>query len=295
MVFALQGECGEMWGFSRFVDFHSLAASEGFLVAYPNALDKNWSDGRTETIPKYEYLAKVDDVKFLTNVIDDIAATLPVDSRRVYATGASNGGFMSQYLAVKASDRIAAIGPVIAGLSEAVAASFSPALPVSVMAINGEADPLVPYTGGEVHFFKVKRGRTIGIEEAAKKWILFNACSTTPTVEQLPDLAPDDGCKAERRNWTGGKNNTGVTLIKIAGGGHTWPGGSQYLPAFAIGRTCRDFSATRLIWDFFKAHPPVTPRGHHTHFFASSNGAFQQAMMSPPDPARLNGNPSPPG
>jgi polyhydroxybutyrate depolymerase len=255
----MHGGGGEMWGTSRFLDFHSLAASEGFLVAYPNAVDKHWSDGRTETLPKLEYLAKVDDVKYLTRVIDDVASACPVDAQRVFATGISNGGFMSQSLAVKASNRIAAIGAVVAGMGESVAASFSPTLPVSVLVINGTEDPLVPYAGGEVHFFRTKRGRTIGIEDVAAKWAAFNGCSSRPVVDHLPNLSPDDGCRVERRLFSGGKAGTEVVLLKIQGGGHTWPGGSQYLPVAVIGRTCRDFSATRLIWEFFRTHPRPGP------------------------------------
>jgi polyhydroxybutyrate depolymerase len=56
-----------------------------------------------------------------------------------------------------------------------------------------------------------------------------------------------------------------VTLLTIEGGGHTWPGGAQYLPRGIIGRVCRDFDASERIWAFFAAHPkpegkPATAR-----------------------------------
>jgi polyhydroxybutyrate depolymerase len=55
--------------------------------------------------------------------------------------------------------------------------------------------------------------------------------------------------------YPGGREGTEVALVRLDGGGHTWPGGAQYLPALLVGRVCRDFDATRLIWEFFKAHP----------------------------------------
>jgi len=55
--------------------------------------------------------------------------------------------------------------------------------------------------------------------------------------------------------WRGGRLDSEVLLYVEEGAGHTWPGGSQYLPKMAIGGVCRDFDATRAIWDFFKAHP----------------------------------------
>ena len=44
-------------------------------------------------------------------------------------------------------------------------------------------------------------------------------------------------------------------IIAVIGGGHTWPGGLQYLPESVIGKTSREFNASEVIWQFFKAHP----------------------------------------
>ncbi|MCX6008557.1 MAG: hypothetical protein NTW48_00675 [Chloroflexi bacterium] len=46
-----------------------------------------------------------------------------------------------------------------------------------------------------------------------------------------------------------------VVLYAIEGGGHTWPGGLQYLPELVIGKTSREFNASEVIWQFFKEHP----------------------------------------
>ena len=62
-----------------------------------------------------------------------------------------------------------------------------------------------------------------------------------------------DGCRIVRHVY-GGCSGADTVLCEIKGGGHTWPGGPQYLPVSIIGRTCRDFDATERIWDFFKIH-----------------------------------------
>lgn len=255
LVLALHGGGGNMWGIANFLGFHTLAASEGFIVAYPEAMSGNWNDGRTVNLQGLEYLKEIDDVKFLTTVIDVIGNSTPVDSKRVFSTGISNGGFMSQYLAIKAADRIAAIAAVTAGIGKDAAASFSPSLPLSVMVINGTEDPLVPYVGGEVKLFRKTRGLTIGTDETVAKWVGFDGCHPEPAVASMPDTDPKDGCRAETFTWSGGKSATEVVLVKVVGGGHTWPGGAQYLPRAIIGRVCRDFHATRLIWNFFRSHP----------------------------------------
>jgi polyhydroxybutyrate depolymerase len=46
-----------------------------------------------------------------------------------------------------------------------------------------------------------------------------------------------------------------VTLVALAGGGHTWPGGTQYLPKAIVGAVCPELDASRVIWDFFRQHP----------------------------------------
>jgi polyhydroxybutyrate depolymerase len=54
--------------------------------------------------------------------------------------------------------------------------------------------------------------------------------------------------------WAEGKGGTEVVLLRVENGGHTWPGGPKYLPEGFIGRVCRDFDATAVIWEFFKSH-----------------------------------------
>jgi polyhydroxybutyrate depolymerase len=58
-----------------------------------------------------------------------------------------------------------------------------------------------------------------------------------------------------REEYGQGKGGTEVILYAIERGGHTWPGGDQYLPAWIIGKTSRDIDVNEVIWNFFKKHP----------------------------------------
>jgi polyhydroxybutyrate depolymerase len=69
------------------------------------------------------------------------------------------------------------------------------------------------------------------------------------------DDKEDDDCKAEKETYYKCESGTKVVLITIKGGGHTWPGATQYLPKILIGPVCKDFNATEVIWDFFKSLP----------------------------------------
>jgi polyhydroxybutyrate depolymerase len=123
---------------------------------------------------------------------------------------------------------------------------------VSVLAINGTADRLVPFEGGGVGLLK-KRGLVLSVAQTVAAWVRANGCTAGPDTVLLPDVDPDDGTRVRRETWTGGSNGSEVVLYTVDGGGHTWPDGTARARQF--GRTCRDIDATELIWQFFQQHP----------------------------------------
>jgi polyhydroxybutyrate depolymerase len=250
LVLVFHGGGGNGPGTERLTRFTALADREGFLVAFPEGIEKNWNDGR-EFAGSRAHRDHVDDVAFVAALIDAIGRAHPVDPRRVYATGISNGGIFSHYLAAHLSARIAAIAPVVGGIADPPEAWLRPERPVSVLMLQGTRDPLVPYHGGAVAF---GRGKIIDTEEAARRWAALNG-GHEPVREPLPAGDGKDRCGGLRTVYPGGRDGSEVTLVRLEGGGHTWPGGAQYLPELLIGRVCRDFDATALIWEFFKAHP----------------------------------------
>lgn len=251
LVFVLHGGGGTARQMERSVTFNALADRSGFVVVYPDAVDRNWNDGRNAASIRSQR-ERVDDVGFISAVIDALSREMRMDSRRIFATGISNGGFMSQRLAVDLSDRIAAIAPVASGMAPGLAARFPPREPVSVLVMNGTRDPLVPYHGGRV---LRDRGETIDTDEIIRIWVQHNRCRTPGVAVMLPDEDPADGTRVRKMTYTGCAGRAEVALYAIDGGGHTWPGGSQYLPRGIIGRVCRDIDAARVIWEFFAAHP----------------------------------------
>jgi polyhydroxybutyrate depolymerase len=233
--------------------FSELADLQGFLVAYPQGFGKSWNDGRgVKAIPAQRN--NVDDVAFVAALIDDTSRIHKVDPKRIYATGISNGAIFSHYLADNLSSRIAAIAPVAGGMPETLEKAFKPEEPVSVLILNGTKDPIVPYLGGDIALLGAKRGRIISTEEAAGKWAAHNRCERVPTLEVVPNKNPNDGCFPKKLSYANCRVGTEVVLYRMEGAGHTWPDGLQYLPERLVGKVCRDFSATQLIWEFFKAH-----------------------------------------
>lgn len=202
----------------------------GFLLVYPAGVGQTWNAGLCCGQAQSE---NVDDVAFTRDLIDELNAKLCVDTKRIFATGLSNGAFMANRLACELSDRIAAIGPVAGQL---LTTSCSPARPVAIMHFHGTADNVVTY-GGQFG--------TPSVESSIKSWAARNGCSGAPTQTYAKG---DVTCET----YGSCKQGADVTLCKIDGGGHTWPGGFA-VPG--LGKTTKDIDATEAMWSFFAAHP----------------------------------------
>lgn len=251
LVLAFHGGGGNGRSIEKLSRLTTIAMREGFIVAYPDAYEGNWNDGRTG-FDATAFRERIDDIAFVRAILTDILRVTPVDSKRVFATGISNGAIFSHFLAARLSDRIAAIAPVVGGIADPFHREFAPSQPVSVFAMQGTKDPLVPIGGGNV---AKARGRVIATDDAMRLWAQRDSTAATPETGTLPDRDPRDGCSVTTRKWTGGKNGTEVWLYVQQGAGHTWPGGAQYMPRLLVGAVCRDFDASEAIWAFFKAHP----------------------------------------
>jgi polyhydroxybutyrate depolymerase len=261
LVLVLHGGGGTGPGMERVTRYawDRLADREGFIVAYPDGIENHWNDGRTEAHYR-AHEEKIDDVGFLSVLIDKLIVEENVDPLRVYVTGISNGGLMSFYLAMKCPEKIAAIAPVAALLIVELK-DETPPLPMPVMLLNGTDDPLVPYEGGEMGSRRKVVGRGISTDETIAFWVRHNGCDATPERKELPDTDPNDGTRVTLDIYSGGEDGSDVVLCKIEGGGHTWPGGVPYLPEWIVGRVSRDIGPARPIWDFLKKHRRVVPEG----------------------------------
>ena len=247
LVVLLHGRLGDGAGEARLSYFDPIADSVGALVAYPDGYRRSWADGRLGT-PADK--AGVDDVAFFRALVADVASREPVDSSRIYVAGMSNGAFMTERLVCDAADLIAAAGVVAGTLSDSLAERCRPSRPVPVMLMNGTGDPLVPYAGGEM---SGGRGHALGVEETVARWVTWNGCTGAPERRALPDTA-HDGTSVTEERFGRCHGRADVVELTITGGGHTWPGGPQYLPKRFIGVSSRNLDGSRTLWTFFTGH-----------------------------------------
>jgi polyhydroxybutyrate depolymerase len=248
LVLALHGVRGNSVKMARLTGFDTIADRHGFIVAYPQGIDNQWRDGRDAHFTRGAN-PDVDDVGFINALLDVLEERYPVDTDRVYATGASNGAMMSHRLAVDCAGRFAAIAPVIGALPWNLR-DETPARPVPVLMINGTEDTFVPWEGGYI-LGRPDYGRILGAEETAAFWRGHNGCQGPPTDTLEPDRDPRDGTRLRVLKWEG---DAPVLLYRVEGGGHTWPGGFPVQKPLMLGRHSTELDAGETIARFFLEH-----------------------------------------
>lgn len=205
---------------------------EGFIVVHPQGigLPTSWNAG---TCCPGSTTLGVDDVGFVRKMLDELEKRLCVDRRRIYATGMSNGGFLSHRLACELSTRLAAIAPVAGSL---VYKKCNPARPVPVIAFHGTKDSIVPIGGSKI-------SGAIAFKDSIGFWVKRNGCNPKPTTFYKKG---DTTCE----QFKGCRQGADVIGCISQGAGHTWPGGTP-IPA---GKTSTSISATDQMWLFFQRH-----------------------------------------
>ncbi|PLX02108.1 MAG: hypothetical protein C0595_12320, partial [Marinilabiliales bacterium] len=174
---------------------------------------------------------------FTSALIDSLSALYNIDTDRVYATGMSNGGFMSFLLACQLGDKIAAVAPVAGSMTPETYDECSPIHSMPILQFHGTTDNVVPYDGAIW---------TRPVQDAIDYWVDYNNCYPLPTTIQIPDTDPNDGSTVEHIIYPTGDNGVSTEHFKIYGGGHTWPGS-----AFGGSGTNYDINASAEIWKFF--------------------------------------------
>ncbi len=238
LVLQLHGGRGSGSGMDRLTRFNELGKNKGFLVASPDGVGGNWNDGRANDAEATT--RNMNDVAFLDAIIADAATRSPIDRSRVYVVGISNGAFMANRYACERSDRVAGIGLVAGTMAPVMRDACKPTRPVRVIDFHGTDDPLVFYGGGVVAGDK---GESVAVDDMLKVWTTTNSCSEKVTTQTIKDVAI--------RTWN--RCRRGVKAFRVDKGGHTWPGGSQYLPVRIIGCTTNTVNATEEMWKFFSA------------------------------------------
>ena len=247
LVLVLHGGGGNAAIAESMTGFTEKAAREGFIVVYPEGTGRfkdkllTWNAGHC---CGYAMHNRVNDVEFISALIDKLIEDYPVDPKRIYATGMSNGGMMTHRLGIELSNRFAAIAPVVAAL---FGDENKPEHPVSAIMLNGMLDKSVPNQGGP------PGGRF------SDSW---DGTPAQPTLKQAAFWANANGCRDIPGKLDSGPfilwqyrcpTGRAVEIYLVKDNGHAWPGGQ---PGSRRGdKPSSSLNGTEIIWEFFKAHP----------------------------------------
>lgn len=250
VVLAFHGGGTNAQSMIRFCGLNDTADEAGFLAVYPEGTGRRenalvWNAG---DCCGYAMRRNVDDVAFVDALLDELEAQIPIDSKRIYATGMSNGAMLTYRLASELSHRIAAIAPVAGPMGSE---TCHPERPVSVLHFHGTADEFAPFEGGRGQK-SLSRTEFRSVEHSIDAWVKANGCSEMPEVVELPNHVGDE-TSVTRKTYGHGKDGAEVVLVVIDGGGHTWPGRQPRLRI--LGRSTGDISANEMMWSFFVKHP----------------------------------------
>lgn len=270
VVLAFHGGGGNPDSMVLMTGMNTTADYYGFIAVYPAGTGSKsdtltWNAGRC---CGYARDNKTDDVGFVSTLIDDLKVKYKIDTRRVYATGISNGAQMSYRLACELSNKITAIAPVG---SQRVFDTCKPKRAVPIMHVHGTADQCAIYGGSNAC-----GGCSAAVLKELGTIVPADTWQCDPVDQQVLQAARSNGCSSNTRtvytkggvscvNYTRCSGGADVTFCKVANGGHTWPGGNEYRLACLqdpnslacqvsnkyLGIVNQDVNASALMWNFF--------------------------------------------
>ena len=212
-----------------------IAPREGWVAAFPEGRGSRWNfwpPGK-ESAKDIQFFQQnggmPDDVGFLKALVADLVRRGVSDPKRIYISDLSLGGVMALRMACVDAGTFAAIGLLIAAMSEETGAGCQPAKPLPLLAINGTADPALPYAGG----LSVRGDSLWSVERLVGFFRRLNGCTEAPQSSVLPGAHPQR-IEIERSTKCSGGH---VVLYRIVGGVHSVPAG---------------LNAGQVLMDFFR-------------------------------------------
>lgn len=258
LVINFHGGSGQSTGQEFISRMDASANTNGYIAVYPNGtnlstspLDTSffWNPGQGEQgyVKPLTRLKTIDDVAFVNAMLDKIQSDYSVNTKKVYVTGLSNGGMIAQRLACQLSNRITAMASVESTLWQ-FTSSCTPSRNIPVLLVHGTSDNWIPYNGGAANCSAVNESNWKSAQEVFDAWKTKNSCDATSTT-----VTPSADMSCSIASNCGGGAQVG--LCAVQNGGHTWPGGTIYIPP-SNDPTCTignisTANGDQLLWNFF--------------------------------------------
>ncbi len=237
LVFILHGSGGNgMDMMSRAGKLAETSATENVLLVYPDGYKKYWNECR-KVASSLANQENIDEATFFNSMIQYFKTKYAISEQKVFAVGTSGGGHMCYKLAMTMPGKFRAVTALIANLPDVDNFDCTEAkVPISIMIVNGTADPLNPYNGGMMQSGTFIMGNVRSTDRTFQYWASLAGYTGEPKKELVPDKDPVDGKTIERYTYKQ-KDKPEVVLLKVIGGKHDYP---------------NDIDVHVEAWEFFK-------------------------------------------
>ena len=241
LVFNLHGGASTATGYLNSIgDMRPIADTANFIIIYPQATTDSSGNPTWHLGGENSKSTSVDDVGFVSHIIDEISSIYSVDLERVYVTGFSNGGYLAYEIACLLSNRIAGIGSVAGHMFIDTYNYCDPSHPTPVINIHGTED-----------FYDGIAGYYLDQNLSNRYWTEYNNTDTDPVITYIENTNTQDGSTVELHSWPNGDNGISVIHYKVMGGGHSYP---NLNPSSSKGYENGDIDSNSEIWNFLSRY-----------------------------------------
>ena len=241
LVFNLHGGASTATGYLNSIgDMRPIADTANFIIIYPQATTDSSGNPTWHLGGENSKSTSVDDVGFVSHIIDEVSSIYSVDLERVYVTGFSNGGYLAYEIACLLSNRIAGIGSVAGHMFIDTYNYCDPSHPTPVINIHGTED-----------FYDGIAGYYLDQNLSNRYWTEYNNTDTDPVITYIENTNTQDGSTVELHSWLNGDNGISVVHYKVMGGGHSYP---NLNPSSSKGYENGDIDSNSEIWNFLSRY-----------------------------------------
>jgi len=237
LLFVMHGSGGNSNDMIRHTTkLEAIASREKLLVVYPNGYQHLWNECRLYSTAAANK-ENIDEQAFFNGMIQYFNNKFGINVQKVFASGFSGGGHMAYKLGLTMPGQVKGIAAIVANMPDSASCDCvlaGKALPVLI--INGTADNVNPYKGGEMFVNNASFGVVRSAEKTFAYWSSLAGYTGAPVKTLLPDTDPNDGKTIESYSYRQ-RNKPPVTLLKVVGGKHDYPG---------------DIDVFVYVWNFFK-------------------------------------------
>ena len=244
LVVAIHGYTSTAKILMGYSGINQVADKEGFLVAYPQGTKDSRDNNFFNVGYEFHSDSKVNDVNFIREIVLNLTKDYKLNSKRVFATGMSNGGDMSYLLACTSSDLFTAVAPVAGVMMKDTLENCNPEKKIPIFEIHGTKDSISKFEGDMNN--EDKWGAYYDLPSTIEFWVNKHALNEKETI-QLENKNTEDGTTITFERYWSDESQREVWFYIVNDGNHTWPG----MTGLFSRTTNQDINSAEEIWKFF--------------------------------------------